>query len=623
MRLALISMLVLAACHHTPPHKPGDEYLKAINFEGNKHFSKSDLKNGLALHRTKDAGRAPDPYQITQDTDRLRGQYQRDGFLEIDVQPRVDRIQDATTVTYKIEEGVRANILVRITGVPDDPGLYQKVRAQMPQLDGAPFNYQVYDDSKVKVLGAVQDAGYAHAKLIATVDGDLPTHTAVITYAFVAGPKCKFGQTKITGRDLPDDLRDAVQRRLHFEPGQVYSTGAVAKTQRDIYGMQRFSTVEVQPVPGEDQSDVIDMEVAVSESAPHQLTFGGGFGIDPISYEVRGRAGYVVSGWPTPLDTFTLDLRPAYAYLRDGSGFEPRMRALAKIDRMDLFMTHATGTVEVGYTYLAYEAFTEYGPEAQLGYEIPLGTKRLKLKVGYQIQEYQFSHASDLLDQMTIQMLGIDHRELLGAYKASLVMDFRDHPVEPHWGLYGEMNVAIGTKVAGSEYEYQQITPELRAYAPLGPIELAARVRYGNIYGDVPPTERFYAGGASSNRGFSERELSPSVTGVDPMTGGSAITIPYGGAAMLDSSFEARIPITKIKSMPLHGVVFMDGGDVTNSVSELDPSNLNWAAGLGLRLLTVVGPVRTDFGYRLNRTGPDDPEPLSKWAFHLSLGEAF
>jgi hypothetical protein len=39
--------------------------------------------------------------------------------------------------------------------------------------------------------------------------------------------------------------------------------------------------------------------------------------------------------------------------------------------------------------------------------------------------------------------------------------------------------------------------------------------------------------------------------------------------------------------------------------------------------LTVVGPVRTDFGYRLNRTGPDDPEPLSKWAFHLSLGEAF
>lgn len=615
-------LLAVTACHHTPPHKPGDEYLKAIDFEGNRHFSDSDLKTGLALHRTKNAGRAPDPYQISQDTQRLRGQYQRDGYLEIDVQPRVDRVQDATTVTYKIDEGVRANIQVRITGLPDEPGLYDKVRAQMPQPDGAPFNYQIYDDSKVKVLGAVQDAGYAHAKLLATVQGDLPTHTAVITYAFTAGPKCKFGQTKITGRNLPDDLRDSIQHRLHFEPGQTYSTGAIAKTQRDIYGMARFSTVQVQPVPGEDASDVVDMEVAVSESAAHQVTFGGGFGIDPISYEVRGRAGYVVDGWPFPLDTLTLDFRPAYAYLRDGSGFEPRVRALARIDRLDLWMTHATGSVEVGYTYLAYEAFTEYGPEAQLGYEIPLGTRRVKLKLGYQIQQYAFRDPSPLLDAATQQMIGIDHQELLGAYKASLVMDFRDHPVEPRWGLYGELNFAEGTKVAGSDYEYQQLTPELRGYAPLGPIELAARVRYGAIFGDVPPTERFYAGGASSNRGFSERELSPSVTGVDPRSN-STITVPYGGAALLDTSFEARVPIMKIKNMPLNGVVFMDGGDVTNTISELDPSNLNWAAGLGLRLLTVVGPVRTDFGYRLNRTGPMDPEPLSKWAFHLSLGEAF
>ncbi|HEY0253316.1 MAG TPA: BamA/TamA family outer membrane protein, partial [Kofleriaceae bacterium] len=298
------------------------------------------------------------------------------------------------------------------------------------------------------------------------------------------------------------------------------------------------------------------------------------------------------------------------------------VRALARIDRMDLFMTHATGSVEVGYTYLAYEAFTQYGPEAQLGYEIPLGTQRAKLKLGYQVQQYGFSHPSSLLDQATIQMLGIDHNEFLGAYKASLVLDFRDHPVEPRWGIYGEVQATIGTRAAGGEYEYQQFTPELRGYVPLGPVELAARVRYGAIFGDVPPTERFYAGGASSNRGFSERELSPGVTGVDTRTN-STITVPYGGAALLDSSIEARVPLLTIKSMPLHGVVFMDGGDVTNTVSELDPSNLNWAAGLGLRLLTVIGPVRTDFGYRLNRTGPDDPEPLSKWAFHLSLGEAF
>jgi outer membrane protein assembly factor BamA len=616
----LVIAVAFAACHHPPPHKPGEEYLKTVKFEGNKHFSKSSLLTGLELHRTEQAGRAPDPYEVKTDTARLRGQYQRDGFLEIDVQSSIDRQADAAIVTYKIDEGTRAMTRVRIVGLPDDPALpVATVRAQMPIPDGQPFRYQVYDDSKQKILGVIQDAGYAHAKLDASVDGDLPTHTAVITYAITPGPKCKFGKITVKGTD-EGDLRDSVISRLHFAPGQTYSTRAVAATQRDIYGMNRFSTVQVQPEPGD--SDVVDMQVAVSESAAHQVTLGGGFGIDPISYEARARAGYVITGWPMPLDTVTLDFRPAYAYLRDGSGFEPRIRALARLDRLDLFLTHAKGTVEVGYTYLAYEAFTEYGPEGQLGYEVPLGTKRVMVRAGYQIQRYDFSHPSGLLDPTLQMTLGITHPELLGAYKQALVVDLRDHPIEPRWGLYAELQLAEGTRYAGSQYEYQQFTPELRAYAPLGPVVFAARARYGQITGDVPPTERFYGGGATSNRGFSERELSPSVTGVDPLTH-NTLTIPYGGAGMIDSSVEARFPIASIKKMPVGGVVFMDGGDVTEHPSDLNLARLNWAAGVGLRLLTIVGPVRADFGYRLNRTGPDDPEPLSKWAFHLSLGEAF
>jgi len=47
-----------------------------------------------------------------------------------------------------------------------------------------------------------------------------------------------------------------------------------------------------------------------------------------------------------------------------------------------------------------------------------------------------------------------------------------------------------------------------------------------------------------------------------------------------------------------------------------------------LRLLTIVGPVRFDVGYRLNRTGidrtgKDEPVPGSHFAYHLTIGEAF
>ena len=75
--------------------------------------------------------------------------------------------------------------------------------------------------------------------------------------------------------------------------------------------------------------------------------------------------------------------------------------------------------------------------------------------------------------------------------------------------------------------------------------------------------------------------------------------------------------------MGIGTVIFLDGGDVTQEVGDVDLTNLHWAIGAGLRLLTIVGPVRADVGYRLNRHGEMDPSPGSRFAFHFSIGEAF
>ena len=71
-----------------------------------------------------------------------------------------------------------------------------------------------------------------------------------------------------------------------------------------------------------------------------------------------------------------------------------------------------------------------------------------------------------------------------------------------------------------------------------------------------------------------------------------------------------------------------DGGDDTEP-GQMDFGNLHWAAGFGFRYDTLIGPVRADIGFRLNRKsemGPDglaNPDPGSWGAFHISLGEAF
>lgn len=610
--------LALGACAHAAAHRPGEEYLKAIEFEGNQELGNSTLRTGLALHRTQKRGRAPDPYTIGVDEDRIRGEYLRKGFLDVDVRSRVDRKGEQTTVIYTVEEGVRSTTKVEILGLPAaEPGLEAKVRATLPLAEGAPFDYAKYDLAKDALENVVEDAGYAYVKLEPRVIADRANHTAIVQLVYTPGPKCTFGPVDIVGVEGP--LRDAVRARLQFAAGQPYSAAAIAQTQRALYGLGRFSTVRVQPVK-EGENPTVTVKVDVAESARHELKLGGGFGIDPASYEVRARVGYTIAGWPFPLDTVTLDLRPAYAYLRDGSGYEPRIRAVARLERQDLLWTYSKGLVEGGYNYLAVEAYTSYGPRARLGFETPVFTDRVKLRLGWGIERDEFRNIHPAIDDALRAELRLDGPQLAAGYEQALVADLRDNPIEPRYGAYGELRVVEGSRYAGGDYEYLEIVPELRGYLPLGPLVFAARARHGRFLGDAPATERFFGGGSVSQRGFSERKLAPyAMTEVD----GTVESVPYGGTALAETGLEMRFPIMTVRKMPLGGVLFLDGGDVTNTPAELDLGNLHWAAGAGLRLKTIVGPVRLDVGYRLNRTGGMEPDPGSKFAFHLSLGEAF
>jgi outer membrane protein assembly factor BamA len=654
---------LLVGCAHGRAHRPGEEQLKAIKFEGNQQMKSGDLTDGLALHRVELRGGAPDPYLVQIDADRIRGEYLRRGYLDIGVRSRVERKGDDATVIYTLEEGKRAATQVVITGLPDDVPV-ASVRDKLPLEDGKPFDYEAYDEAKPMLLGVVQDAGYAHATLDSRVIADRANHTAVVDLTYTPGPKCTFGNVEIAG--VSGELAQAVRDRLAFAPGQVYSTQAIAQTQRNLYGFGRFSTVRVAPEQG--AAEVVGVKVAVSESAPHQVQLGGGFGYDPSGYSVRGRAGYSIAGWPFPLDTVSLEVRPEYAYEpnAEGSGtYQPRVRAIARFERADLFWPYTKANVDVGYNYLTVEAYTSYGPLARLGFETPLGTDKVKLRVGWSIEQVSFRSITNLIDPPTNiadsdaegqseaasrkaleHRLGLDQSERNAGLLQALVVDLRDHPLEPRFGAYGELRTIEGGAYAGGAFNYFETTGDARGYLPLpGRIVIAGRARFGGIWGDVPATERFFSGGAISQRGFGERRLAPftkahpyvlakdmagnlildangkPTSQLDPMNFAAA---PYGGAGLIETSLEARVPVTTIRSMPIGFVTFLDGGDVTDAPGDLNVMDLHWAVGGGLRVMTPIGPARLDVGYRLNRRhGPLDPDHGQLFAYHLTVGEAF
>lgn len=627
----------------------GADYLKAIRIEGNHAIASDALEPALALHEAMYDALAIDPYLLTVDTERIRAAYLKRGFFEVQVTPRVEHRDDhAQTVVFTITEGRRAVTRVEIAGLPPELSP-ARTRALVALRDGAPFDYELYDAAKQPLLALVKDAGYARAELggTATVDRDKATVTA--RYQVQPGVRFTFGTIQVrvgcTGR-LPSSLEAAVQARLRFAKGERYSTSAIEASQAEIYDLGRFSTVQIGPdrCPGATADDAvhggaIDLVVEVAEANRHELHAGGGFGYEPATYEARVRGGGSLVPAALPLMTLAADARVAATipHNLDPDQLQPKIRALISLQYLDLLWPRLRGDAELGADYQDIDVYAWTGTHVRLGLGSPLGPRWLQLRVGWVLEHLSFTPGPELTPPGCVpppacalfgldcagptaaQKLGLCGTQLRGAYQASLAADLRDNPIEPHRGFYADLRVTKGTRLAGGDLTYLQLTPELRGYLPLGGVVLAARARVGAIFGGVPVTERYYSGGTSGQRGFSERELSPKAS--ECAGGGSSALI--GGAGLIEAGVELRRQLGTLGSLPVGANVFLDGGDVRCTPEELDPGNLRWAVGTGV-WAKLVGDLklRIDVGYRLNYQSSDS-DTFANFAPHIGVGEVY
>ena len=119
------------------------------------------------------------------------------------------------------------------------------------------------------------------------------------------------------------------------------------------------------------------------------------------------------------------------------------------------------------------------------------------------------------------------------------------------------------------------------------------------------PTERFFAGGANTVRGYREDDLGAR----------SVLDDAEGGEAMLVLNGELRFPIYRW----LKGVGFVGFlGNVYPKVRDLSFTDLQVGVGAGARLDTPFGLIRFDLGIPANRRSVH-----SKWKVHFGLGHAF
>lgn len=129
---------------------------------------------------------------------------------------------------------------------------------------------------------------------------------------------------------------------------------------------------------------------------------------------------------------------------------------------------------------------------------------------------------------------------------------------------------------------------------------------------ELPASERYFAGGDTTVRGFALDRLGTAET-LDPQG------FPQGGNGMAIFNLELRAPYWK----NLQFVWFTDAGNVFRHATDIRLDELRVSSGLGFRYRSPIGPLRIDWGWKLSTrlllTGGRERSNV----LHISLGQAF
>jgi outer membrane protein insertion porin family len=194
-------------------------------------------------------------------------------------------------------------------------------------------------------------------------------------------------------------------------------------------------------------------------------------------------------------------------------------------------------------------------------------------------------------------------------FTTSGLVDRRSDPFDPAGGWFSSATLETSRPGIGSDISFLKGFLQYFHFVPIGDnllVASAARIGLARTFRDedLIPSERFFAGGATSVRGYRQDDLGPRGVFGDA----------EGGRALVVGNSELRFPVYRW----LKGVGFIDFGNVYETVGDIDLSNVQVGAGAGIRLDTPIGLLRLDVAAPTNRR-PFDPT----WTAYFGLGHAF
>jgi outer membrane protein insertion porin family len=638
----------------------GPQYRVAdVVISGNATLPLAEFEPALRLR----AGQPFEAARLDADVAMIEELYRRLGFAAVSVRSGVDPVPgeadpSQVPVIVRVVIAENARTIVSSVSVQGNQSIPEATLLNDVVLrPGSPFFVTQLAVDRDALQVHYNNLGYLTATVETSPGLSADGTRADIVFTVREGPQILVDHVLIVGNVRT--RTEVIERELQIREGDPLGLAAINESQRRLASLGLFRRTRIAQL-GHGAETKRDLLITLEEAPPTSVGYGGGLEVEPgigRTEEENSVASERLEFWPRAffevtrrnlfgknrsVNLFTrIGLRPDSPSVPEnqgadasegGFGFsEYRVQGTFREPRVLGTFADASLTGTAEQQKRSSFNFARRAFAAEAGRRI---ARRLSLSGNYQIQRTElFDEQIDPEDKLLIDRLFPQVR--LSSFSLSAIRDTRDDPLDPGSGEYTSANGQIAGRRIGSEVGFVKsyLTAQLfRTLPRTNQIVFAANARLGLAAGfprrilqidvngqpvaqvvkDLPASERFFAGGDTTVRGFALDQL------------GTAETIdkdgfPIGGNAVVILNAELRVPIRG----GLGVVGFFDSGNVFARTVDIDLGRLRSAAGFGVRYQSPVGPIRVDLGFKMNRRDivPGRPERLT--ALHISLGQAF
>jgi translocation and assembly module TamA len=484
------------------------------------------------------------------------------GYYEATVSSSIEKVSEKRwRARLRIDPGppvLLDSVELAVSGAGKEDPAFRDILASATLRKGDRLQHAAYDTLKDNLRRTASTLGYVDAQLtISELLIDLAKRSATVRLAMETGDRYAFGPTVIEQRSLEDDL---LRRFLRYEESAPYDARQLLRTQFALDDSQYFSTVEVLAGEPDRAARSIPISIRTEPNRRNRYSTGVGYATDS---KMRG--------------TLTWENRR----LNDRGH---RLRTEIKAAQLEQSV-EARYIMPIGDPALERLGFEFRYARDELG-DLDTRTTRFQPSITQVDGEWQRVMFASLSRVRTITKAALNRPGFEDA--ATLVIPGVSYSSVPRGylgealfsrALYAELRGSASA--LGAEENYLQLRLEAERVFDLGPSwHLFVRGQLGaTLVSDaaaLPGTERFFAGGDRSVRGFGFNDLSP-------IEAGSA---KVGGRHLFTATAEV------IRDLPrnLGIAAFIDAGNAFNDFG--DP--LQFSAGIGLRLRLPIVTLGID-----------------------------